>query len=154
MSLMNFFKSKSTQELEARIRFRRSKGRVQKYVQESKQASDRYWRLACDAYRLGDSEQFKMIGAHYLRLQQSIMRWQRFLVKLEALELRRNEVGASREFLEGLGELTSAINQGASAKEILRMQGRSKRLLKNRSLRKRCSIWPWMLREQASMVSS
>ncbi len=123
MSLMNFFKSKSTQELEARIRFRRSKGRVQKYVQESKQASDRYWRLACDAYRLGDSEQFKMIWRSLSATATIHHALAEVFGQIRSLELRRNEVGASREFLEGLGELTSAINQGASAKEILRMQG-------------------------------
>ncbi len=67
-------------------------------------------------------ETLTVIASHYLRLRETIVRWQRFLVKLEALELRRNEVSATREFLQSIDELTSAINRGASPQEIARMQ--------------------------------
>ncbi|MBL8890258.1 MAG: hypothetical protein JNL67_09775 [Planctomycetaceae bacterium] len=122
MSLFSIFKSRTTRELESKIRFRRGKGRVQKYVQEAQGSSEKYWKLACEAYRLGDPEQFQMIAAHFLRLQATIGRWQRFLVKLEALELSRNEVATTREFLQSIGELTTAIHHTASPQEITRMQ--------------------------------
>jgi len=122
MPMFSIFKSRATRELESKIRFRRSKLRVQKYVQDAQGSAQKFWKLACEAYRLGDQEQFQMIAAMFLRLQATIGRWQRFLVKLDALELTRNEVATTREFLQSIGELTATINHTASPQEIARMQ--------------------------------
>lgn len=122
MSLFSIFKSRATRDLESRIRFRRSKCHVQKYVQEAQNSAQKFWKLACEAFRLGDQEQFQLIAAQFLRVQATIGRWQRFMLKLEALELTRNEVATTREFLQSIGELTAAINHTASPQEIARMQ--------------------------------
>ena len=119
----SLFKKKSVRDLEAKLRFRRGKTRIQKYVREARKSSDRYRTLARDAQRLGDVDQFRLIGSHFLRLRHTITRWERFLVKLEALELRRDEVGATRDFLQSIDALTTSINRGASPDEIARMQG-------------------------------
>ena len=124
MSLLKqLFQKKSVREMESKLRFRRGKARIQKYVQEARRSAERYRQLASDAYRLGDTEQFRLIGSHYLRLRHTITRWERFLVKLEALELRRNEVSATKDFLVSIDALTTSINRGASVEEISRMQG-------------------------------
>ncbi len=122
MAIFSLFKSKSTRELEAKIRFRRGKSRVQAYIQEALRSAERYWQLAREAYRLGDADQFRMIGTQYLRLQDTISRWQRFVVKLEALELRRNEVSATKDFMLSINELTAAMNHGVTPQELARMQ--------------------------------
>lgn len=122
MSILSLFKSKSSRELEAKIRFRRSKTKVLSYVQEASKSSERYWLLAREAYRLGDDGQFRLIGAQYIRLQDTITRWKRFMVKLEALELRRNEVVATKDFMLSMNELSTSMSRGASPQEIAKMQ--------------------------------
>jgi len=123
------FKNKAVRDMESKLRFRRGKTRIQNYVQEARRSSERYHHLARDAYRLGDVEQFRMIGSHYLRLRNTITRWERFLVKLEALELRRNEVVATKDFLQSIDALTLSINRGVSPQEISRMQDEIERAI-------------------------
>lgn len=122
MVFFGLFKSRAERDREAKIKFRQGKARIQRFLQQAQQAGDNYWRLAKQAYQLGDQEQFKQLGANYLRIRESINRWERYIVKLDSLEMLRNEVEATGEFLKSMNALTGTILRGASPAEIARMQ--------------------------------
>jgi hypothetical protein len=122
MSFFTLFKSRQTRELEARLRFRQGKTRINRFLQQSRQSADKYWNLCRQSYQLGDNEQFRQLAAHYLRTRHTINRWERFLVKLEALEMRRDEVAATGDFLVSIESLTQSILRGAGPEEITRLQ--------------------------------
>ncbi len=122
MVFFNLFKSQAERDREAKIKFRQGKARIQRFLQQAQQAAENYWRLAKQAYQLGDQDQFKQLAANYLRIRESINRWERYVVKLDSLEMRWNEVEATGEFLKSMNALTGSILRGANPTEIARMQ--------------------------------
>lgn len=122
MALMGLFKSRQQREMEMLLKFRQGKSRISRFVQQAQQSAQRYWNLAKQAYQLGDQEQFRQLATGYVRSRESINRWERYLIKLDALELRRNEVASTGEFLKSIEAMTGSILQGAKPEEIARMQ--------------------------------
>lgn len=122
MAFFGLFKSSEEREMEAQFKFRQGKSRINRFVQQSQKAADRYWRLAKQSYKLGDQEQFRQLATGYVRARESINRWERYLIKLDALELRRNEVSSTGEFLKSVDAMTGTILRGAKPEDIARMQ--------------------------------
>lgn len=122
MAFFGLFKSAVARDQEARLRFRQGKARIQRFVQQSRQSAERYWQLAQQAYRLADMEQLRSLALQFYRARDSVNRWERFLLKMEALEMRRNEVEATGDFVRNMHSLTSSILRNSSATEIATMQ--------------------------------
>jgi division protein CdvB (Snf7/Vps24/ESCRT-III family) len=122
MAFFGLFKSSAAREHEARLRFRQGKARIQRFVQQSRQSAERYWQLAQQAHRLADMEQLRSLAQQFYRARDSVNRWERFLLKMEALEMRRNEVEATGDFVRNMHSLTSSILRSSSAAEIATMQ--------------------------------
>ena len=124
MFSLNLFKSRETREMEARLRLRRGKSRIQRFVQQSRRSADKYWELSRQSYQLGDREQFQQLAGHYLQARNSINRWERFLVKLESLEMRRELLGDSHPWvavsLTALARLYLETGHFAEAEETSR----------------------------------
>lgn len=122
MAFFGLFKSRSERDQEAKIRFRQGKARIQRFVQQSRQSAEHYWQLARRAHKLGDVDQLRQLAGNFFRARESINRWERFLVKMDALEMRRNEVEATADFVRSMNALTSVILRGSSPTEISKMQ--------------------------------
>ncbi len=122
MAFFGLFKSREQREMEAQLKFRQGRSRIVRFVQQARKAADRYWELAKQAYRLGDHEQFRQLAASYLRTREGINRWERYLVRMDTLELRRNEMLATTEFLQSVEAMTQSILRGTDPQEIARMQ--------------------------------
>lgn len=122
MTFFGLFKSKAERDREAKIKFRQGKNRIQRFLQQAQQSAENYWRLAKQAYHLDDQDQFRQLAVNYLRCRESINRWERYLVKMDSLEMRRNEVEATGDFLRSMNALTGTILRGASPESIARMQ--------------------------------
>jgi len=122
MAFFGLFKSRDERDQDAKIRFRQGKTRIQRFVQQGKSSAERYWQLARQAYRLGDKAQLRQYAASFFRARESVNRWERFLLKMDALEMRRNEVEATSEFVRSMNALTTVIFRNSSPSEIARMQ--------------------------------
>ncbi len=122
MAFFGLFKTHAERDREAKIRFRQGKSRIQRYVQQGQLSADRYWQLARQAYKLGDNDQLRQLAANFFRARESINRWERFLLKMDALEMRRNEVEATGDFVRSMNALTSTILRSSSPAEIAKMQ--------------------------------
>lgn len=122
MAFFGLFKSTEQRELESKVRFRQGRHRIQKFIQQLGKNSEQYYSLARQAYRLGDDGQFRQMAGGYLQARETINRWERYLLKLEALEMRRGEVEATSDFLGSMTALTHSILRGASVEDVHRMQ--------------------------------
>jgi hypothetical protein len=125
----SLFKDKATRESETRLRLRQGKSRILQYLRRCRASADKYFGLCRQAYQLGDMEQFKQLAFHHLNAQRSVNRWERFLIKLEALEMRRDEVSATADFLRSMATVTSSILRDAAPVEIGRLQANIGRAL-------------------------
>lgn len=121
-NLRLLFLSRRERREREKIRFRQTQNNLRRRVDQLKNAADRYWNLAQKAHALQSREQFTQLGEHYLRLINAINRWSCMLLKLEAIELRRDEVVATTEFMEGLDSVNKVIMQGAGPEEVAKMR--------------------------------
>jgi len=124
MGLFDLFKSRQQRELEAELAVRKSKTHIQRFIRQAEKVQKRYWDLGKEALRLGDREQFRHLAAAFLRAREVVNQWQRYLLQLETLSVRRQEVSATGEFLKGMTALTRSILRGASPDQIAAMQAK------------------------------
>lgn len=122
MAFFDLFLSAQKRRSRLKTRFRQGKLRIQKFVQQLQKSANEYAQLAKRALQLDDEEQFRQLAAGYANAQESINRWERYLVKLNTLEMRQNEVEATRSFLQSIGALTNSIMKGASPEDVERVQ--------------------------------
>ena len=118
MTFFGLFKSREERDAELRTRVRQGTMRIQKFVNQLSRQAETYATLARRAHDLDDQEQFRQLAAGYLQSLETINRWERYMVKLKALELRRHETEATREFLLSMNSLTSSILNGVRPEDV------------------------------------
>jgi hypothetical protein len=126
---MALFKSRKQRELEAEIQVRQSKARIERFIRQAKKVEKRYWDLGKQALRLGDREQFVQLAGALIRAREQANHWERYLLQLETLSIRREEVAATGEFIKGISAVTTSILRGASPDQIAAMQVKMERAL-------------------------
>ncbi len=120
--IRNLFLSRHARREQERLRFRHAQNTLRRRVETLKRAADRYWALAQRAHSLRAAEEFTQFGEQYMRLLHAINRWSRFLLKLESIELRRDEVVCTTEFMEGIQSVNRVIMDGAGPAEVARIR--------------------------------
>ena len=118
MTFFGLFKSKQQRDTELKIRVRQGTMRIHKFVGRLSKQADDYAALARRAFDLDDQHQFRQLAGGYLQCRETINRWERYLVKLKALELRRHEAEATQEFLSSMNALTWSILNGVKPEDI------------------------------------
>ena len=115
------FSTREDRRSQQQMKLRQGKHRIQRYLQTLEKASRDYAVLAKKARRLDDQEQFRHLASGYLKTRDTISRWERYLLRLNTLEMRKQEVEATREFLQSMNAVTSAILDGARPKDVTEM---------------------------------
>lgn len=118
MAFFELFKSRQERDAELRTRVRQGTMRIRRFVTRLSKQADEYSALARRAFDLDDQPQFRQLAAGYLQCRETINRWERYMVKLKALELRKNEAEATSEFLSSMNALTSAILNGVKPEDV------------------------------------
>ncbi len=82
------------------------------------------------ALRRGDQfrESGQLAGA-LIRAREQSNHWERYLLQLETLSVRREEVAATGDFIKGISAVTTSILRGASPDQIAAMQVKMERAL-------------------------
>jgi hypothetical protein len=124
MALFGLFKSRQQRELESELAVRRSKAQIQRFIRHARDVQKRYWELGKQALRLGDREQFCRLASAFTRAREVANQWERYLLQLETLSVRRQEVSATGDFIKGIAAVTRSILRGASPDEIAAMQAK------------------------------
>ena len=121
MALFGILKSKAERDFELKSRLRQANNKIEHHVRKLELQCSRYLEFARRAFDLQDATQFADLAKRYYQTLASRNRWQRYQLKLNSMELQRDEVRATEEFLSGIGALTQAILQGVDPKEVERV---------------------------------
>ncbi|MBL8868719.1 MAG: hypothetical protein JNK90_02945 [Planctomycetaceae bacterium] len=121
MTFFRIFKGKAERDFELRSKLRQAYNKIDLHVRKLDVQRQKYLGLARRAHSLRDLEQFEDFAQRYHHTLTVIQRWQKYQLKLNALEIQRDEVRASEEFLSGIGVLTQSILQGVKPEEVNRI---------------------------------
>lgn len=121
MALFGILKSKSERDYELKSRLRQANTKIDHHVRKLELQCGRYLDFARRAFELQDAGQFGDLAKRYYQTLATRNRWQRYQLKLNSMELQRDEVRATEEFLSGIGALTQAILLGVDPKEVERV---------------------------------
>jgi len=122
MAFFGMFKSRQARQFELKTRVRQGNLRIQKFVARLTKQADEYSILARRAFDLEDHEQFRQLASGYIQCQDTIRRWERYLVRLQTLELRKSETEATQEFLSSMNAITRSILQGVKPEDVANLQ--------------------------------
>lgn len=115
-------KREETKEVEREVQFRRGLARVRNYISKCQKSKKRYWKLGKRVLQLGDQQQFRQIARTYLWTTEQIDRWERYLLQLETVAARRDQVKATSEFMKSISALSQSMMAGASEEDVAKMQ--------------------------------
>jgi len=115
---MGLFSSKREQEIRRETRIRQAKGKINQYLNKSRQIERHYWDLGKRALSLGDRERFKQLGTAMIQARDSRNQWERYLLELETLSIRREEVSATSAFLDSINAVAASVLAGAKPEEV------------------------------------
>lgn len=121
MGFFGILKSKAERDFELKSRLRQANNKIEHHVRKLELQCSRYLDFARRAFDLQDAVQFADLAKRYYQTLASRNRWQRYQLKLNSMELQRDEVRATEEFLSGIGALTQAILHGVEPKEVQRV---------------------------------
>ena len=121
--VLGWFERRSTEkEIEREVKIRQAKASIRRHINSQRKMSQRLWKLGKRALALQDEAQFQRVGALYLRTQEDVERWERYLLTFETLEARRDQAKAASAFLEALKAMNESLMEAASPQAMARMQ--------------------------------
>ncbi len=125
-------------ELERAVKVKMAKNRLRRHVNQQREMTARLTGLARQAISLNDDAAFKKIGRQIIWTNNDIRRWEKYILSLEMLEARHDQVKASSELLgavkamsdslsdlaapENMGELQVKLEQGLARASTLEQQ--------------------------------
>lgn len=120
MAFFQILKSKNERDFELKSKVRQADRKIDLHVRKLVLQCQKYLHLARRAFDLRDSAQFAEMALRYHRSLSARNRWQRYQLKLKAMELQRDEVRATEEFLSGIGAITQTILGSVRPEDIQR----------------------------------
>ncbi len=99
-----------------------AKNRLSYHVVKQKDMLIRLTLLAKRAISLNDDANFKKIGRQIIWTKNDIQRWERYMLSLEMLEARYDQVRASVELLTAVKSMTDSLSDAAAPEKIGELQ--------------------------------
>ena len=99
-----------------------AKNRLSYHVVKQKDMVIRLTVLAKRAISLNDDANFKKIGRQIIWTRNDIQRWERYMLSLEMLEARYDQVRASVELLTAVKSMTDSLSDAAAPEKIGELQ--------------------------------
>ena len=97
-------------EAERSVQIRMGKTRIQRHIARQQKMAARLKSLAKRALAINDEARFRQVGRQLLWTQNDIRRWQQYLLSLEIMEARRDQVKASAELMKAIQAMTESLN--------------------------------------------
>ncbi len=120
-------KRRRQKEMERSFQVRQGKLRIQHYIDKQRQMERRLLVLGKRALHLGDEKQFYQIGKQVLWTRDDINRWERYLLSLEMVEARRDQVQMTGEFFGSLQAVSASLLAGSKPADLVKVQGQLER---------------------------
>ncbi len=121
MAFFRILKSKEERDFELKSQLRQANNKIEQHVRKLSIQCEKYKNLALRAFNLRDPDQFADLARRLHLAIATRNRWERYQLKLNSMELQRDEVRATEEFLSAIGGLTQTILRGVSPMEVQRI---------------------------------
>ena len=115
-------KRRQDKEMERDIKVRQAKRRIQRYIEKQRQMERKLWGLGKQALKIGDERQFRQIGKQIIWTQADVERWERYLLNLETLEVRRDQARMTGEFMGSLQAMSESMLAGITPQSMVDIQ--------------------------------
>jgi hypothetical protein len=109
-------------EMDRDVQVRMTKANLRRHIQHQKEMSRRLRDLAKRALALNDQPRFKQTGKQLLWTRTDIQRWEQYLLSLEILEARRDQMRASVDLLGSIKSMTESLAEAAGPKQVVELQ--------------------------------
>jgi len=109
-------------EFDRDVQVRMGKTRLKRHIAKQKQMSMQLRRLAKRALQINDQTRFRQAGRQLLWTQRDLARWEKYLLSLELLEARRDQVKASVELIQSIKAMSESLNELAEPQRIGELQ--------------------------------
>jgi hypothetical protein len=117
-------KDERQQEKEAGrdVQVRMGMAHVRRHILHQKEMERRLTAYAKEALRINDEVRFRQVGRQLLWTQQDVRRWEKYLLSLELLNARRDQVKSSVEILQTLKAMGDSLNDLAGPEQLSNWQ--------------------------------
>lgn len=109
-------------EMDRDVQIRMGKTRLQRHLAKQQKMAIRLKALAKRALALNDEARFQQVGRQLLWTQQDIRRWEQYLLSLEIMEARRDQVKASTELIGAIKAMSESLNAVDSPQQVGELQ--------------------------------
>ncbi len=109
-------------DFERQVQARQGRARMKRHITRQRQMLGKLREMMRRALLLKDDRQFRTLAKQYIWTQLDIRRWERNLLAFDSLEARRDQVKATRQFLESMQAMSKSILANADPAELARME--------------------------------
>ena len=133
-------------ELNRDVQLRVGKTRLKRHITHQNDMLLRLTALAKQALQINDETRFRMVGKQLLWTQKDIVRWEKYLLSLELLEARREQVKSSIDLIQAVKAMSDSMSDLSGPEKIADLQLElEKGLAKASSLDERMEIMMEMM---------
>jgi membrane-associated HD superfamily phosphohydrolase len=109
-------------ELNRDVQIRMGKARVRRHIAHQKDMLRRLTAFAKQALKINDEARFRQVGRQLLWTQQDVTRWEKYLLSLELLEARRDQVKSSVDILQAIKAMGESLAELTSPEQVTSLQ--------------------------------
>jgi len=109
-------------ELKRDVQIKLGKTRVRRHIAHQKDMVQRLTAFAKQALKINDEARFRQVGKQLLWTQQDILRWEKYVLSLELLESRRDQVKSSVEILQAVKAMSESLADIAGPEQVANLQ--------------------------------
>lgn len=100
---------RADRELERDVQIRMGKSRVRRHINHQAEMVQKLTLLAKRSLSLNDEGRFRQVGKQLIWTRSDIKRWERYLLSLEILETRRDQMKASVDLLQSVKSMSESM---------------------------------------------
>ena len=105
-------------ELNRDIKIRMGMTRIRRHISQQKEMVRRLTGLAKQSLKINDEARFRQIGKQLLQTRQDILRWEKYVLSLEMLSARRDQVKASVDVLQAVKAMSESFADLAGPEKL------------------------------------
>jgi len=109
-------------EMDRSVQLKLAKSRLHRHVVHQKEICGRLMLMAKRAISLNDDANFKQIGRQLIWTKKDIQRWERYLLTLEMLETRHDQVKASLDLISAVKSMSESLTDLAAPGKLGELQ--------------------------------
>lgn len=109
-------------EVNRDVQIRMGETRVRRHITHQKDMVHRLTGIARQALKINDEARFRQVGKQLLWTQQDVNRWEKYLLSLELLEARRDQVKSSVEILKAVKAMGESLADLTSPEQVTSLQ--------------------------------